>query len=423
MKILWITNSPITFHRGLLDKGFNQGGGWIDAAFEAIKDSSEIKLGLATVYSCHSMLKHNENGIKCYALPNDVRDKLYRFDDNKNIQLWKEVADDFKPDIIQIWGSELSHSLCALKALPNIPAIVYMQGLMAQIYNHGQAGIDSFDYLKHISIRSFIENKGVQAKDKFEFMRVQIEKEIIARAGNVFVENDWCAYNCKAINSECKVFKSLLPINRLFSDYTWSADQIIPHSIFTVAGGYPIKGHHFLYKALSIVKNIFPDVKLYIPGYNPIHDDTGIRKLFPSTFTNYLRYLIKKYELRDNIVYVGKLKASEMAEYMSKCHVFVMPSAIENHSSTLLEAMMVGAPCVTSYVGGISQYVRDGENAFFYRYDEPEMLAAIIVKLFDDINLCQKIGQTALEETRKIRLSVDILKDFSMAYKQLLHEK
>lgn len=420
MRVLWITNGPIAIHRKQLGIGSFQSGGWMDAAFEKIKAFPEVQMGLASVHDCSSLLKHEVDSVKMYAVPNDLKGGLYQYKKNDNLQLWAKIAEDFKPDIIHIWGTEMAHSLCAILAMPDIPTVVYLQGLMAQICNHGHSGIDFPTKLRYTSIRDIIENKGVHANSPFEVKRKAIENEIIKRVGNVILENEWSALNCRVINPECRIFRSLLPINNYFANYDWIYDSCEPHSIFTVAGGYPIKGHHILLKALALVKKYYPDVKLYIPGYNPLNDDTGMRRVFPHGYTKYTRYLIKKNNLADHIVFMGKLSLKEMAEKMSTSSIFVMPSAIENHSSTLIEAMMVGTPCVSSFVGGVSEYLVNGQNGLLYRYDEPETLAGQVMKLFESRELSERIGKNAKESTRKERLSVNVGEDFIHAYREIV---
>ena len=392
----------------------------MDAAFESIKSRPEVEVGFATIFECSSLLFHEAEGVKMYAAPANRKRGLYQYKKEENIALWKQIAEDFQPDILNIWGTEMTHGLCAMAAMPNVPAVVYLQGLMAQIYNHDQAGIDLATKIRFTTIRDIIENKGIHANSPFEKKRVEIERQMISIAKNVLLENDWSAINCKAISPDCRIFRSLLPINKHFADFEWNADEMEPHTIFTVAGGYPIKGHHILLKALAIIKRWYPDVKLYIPGYNPLNDDKGRRKLFTRGYTRYVKNLIKKNNLSNNIFYTGKLSMNEMAQYMSRSNVFVMPSAIENHSSTLIEAMMVGAPCVTSYVGGVADYLRHGENGFMYRFDEPETLAGYVMRLFEDSELAAQVGQNALRGARKDRLKLNIAEDFFNAYTAIL---
>ena len=422
MRVLWITNGPIALHCQQLGIDSFQSGGWMDAAFESIKAFPELQMGLASVHNCSGFLKHEADGVKMYTVPNDLKGGIYQYQKKNNLRLWARIAEDFQPDVIHIWGTEMAHSLCAIMAMPETPTVVYLQGLMAQICNHGYSGIDFITKLRYTSLRDIVENKGVHANSPFERKRMVIEEEVIKKAGNVILENDWAALNCKVINPQCRVFRSFLPINNYFANFDWDYDSCPPHSIFTVAGGYPIKGHHILFKALAFVKKTYPDVKLYIPGYNPLHDDTGMRRLFPHGYTKYTRQLIIKYNLSENIVFLGKLSLKEMAEWMSKSAVFVMPSAIENHSSTLIEAMMVGAPCVSSYVGGVSDYLKNDENGFLYRYDEPETLAGLIMSLFGDRKLSERLGMKAKTETRRVRLSIKVADDFINTY-QIISNK
>lgn len=392
----------------------------MDAAYESIKHRSDVEVGFATIFECSTMLRHESEGVKMYAVPVDRKGGLYQHEKADNIAIWKQIAEDFQPDILHIWGTEMTHGLCAMAAMPGIPVVVYLQGLMAQIYNHGNSGINFVEKLRHTTIRDVIEAKGIHVNSPFEKKRAEIERQMIIKAKNVILENDWSAINCKAILPDCRIFRSLLPINKSFADYEWNADEMEQYTIFTVAGGYPIKGHHILLKALSIIKRWYPDVKLYIPGYNPLNDDKGIRKLLPRGYTCYVKSLIKKYDLSGHIFYTGKLSMKEMATYMSKCNVFVMPSAIENHSSTLIEAMMVGAPCVTSYVGGVADYLRHGENGFMYRFDEPETLAGYVMRLFEDPEMAVRMGRNAMESSRKDRLTLNIAEDFVNAYSEIL---
>lgn len=126
------------------------------------------------------------------------------------------------------------------------------------------------------------------------------------------------------------------------------------HTVMCPAADYPIKGLHMLMKALAIVKQRYPEVKLYIPGTPLKPTDTLKAKLKQSGYARLIATTIRDMGLQDNMIYTGRLTADEMAQKMASVNCFAMTSAIENHSSTLKEAMTVGAPCVASYVGGVS---------------------------------------------------------------------
>jgi glycosyltransferase involved in cell wall biosynthesis len=151
---------------------------------------------------------------------------------------------------------------------------------------------------------------------------------------------------------------------------------------------------HQLIHALRIVKKTFPEIKLYVPG-----DLSGKRSsiLFTLPYVNYLNKTIAEYNLVDNVEFCGKLSSQQMAEKMLSSSAFVMPSAIENHSSTLREAMHLGCPCISALVGGTHEFTQHGENSLTYRYEEFEVLAANIVKVLGDRQLAEKIGARARE--------------------------
>ncbi len=294
---------------------------------------------------------------------------------------------------------------------------------MKELYHHCFDGMTQGDRLCSTTLRSILKGDGYAARKKRFMSQATNEAEIITLSNNVIIESDWCAAHCTAIAPRCKVYKSLLPVNKDFESYQWIAEDMEPHTIFTSAGVNTIKGHHILIKALAIVKKTYPDVKVYEPGENYYYGKSLRRRLMRDSYINYILKLEAKLGLEGNIVRLGRLTPNQMGEQMAKCNVFVMPSVIENHSSTLIEAMMVGAPCVSAYVGGISEYLEDGVNGFFYRSDEPEMLAYRIIELFQNKELCQSISKVAKSRAIDARCSLDLYSDFCRIYSGIVNER
>ncbi len=416
-----MTNQPIAKLRDMLNMPLGQSGGWMETAFEAVKDSSEITLGVATIYM-GTELKHTAaDGHVFFAVPSKQFMGRYDYKDEYNQAQWKKVVDEFQPDVLQIWGTEYTMGLCAQIAAKGIPSVVYMQGLMTMIAKHCLDGIDFRTQFAYTSLYELWKGKCLWMQRKKYRNVAKIEQEILSKAKAAIVESDWCGGICSIISPKIKVFKSDLPINSVFSTYEWDYGKLEKNSIFTVSGGYAVKGHHILFEALSIVKKQFPNVKLYIPGASRLLCKLSYReKIQMSSYDKYLSKQITKYGLQDNIILLGKLTPQEMAEKMSTCHCFVMPSVIENHSSSLIEAMMVGLPTVSSFVGGLNSYYKDGENGFFYRAEETEHLASLIIRYFNDETLCRKISRQGMSDQRSQRLSINLKKDFETIYKSVV---
>ena len=111
--------------------------------------------------------------------------------------------------------------------------------------------------------------------------------------------------------------------------------------------------------------------------------------------------LITKLDLNDNIRKLGRLRRKQMAEHMSNAEVFVQCSTVENHSSTMREAMNVGIPCIVSDVGSASEYILHNETGYLFRCNESEVLAYYIIKLFSDNNLRLRLGKCGRDYIRK----------------------
>lgn len=423
MRVLWITNGPIIAkHREMLGSGPSQSGGWLVAAYDAMRDNNDVTLGVATTYIGETIQEAAEGSQTFYLIPCKKMAHFYNPDLEENISQWKEIISRFKPDIIQVWGSEFPYGTCALKAAPEIPSVIYIQGLMAQIANHGDGQISFSDKVCSTTVSDIVKKTTYWHQQNEYEMRKHNEQKMLELADGVIVENNWSAENYRIMKSDCKVFKSLLPINIIFAEYDWIYENCDKHTLFTTAGPSAIKGHHILFKALAIVKHYYPDVKLRIPGLSYYFENSLSRRLKRQSYHKYLLSIIKKCDLSENITFVGSLSQREMAENMAKCNVFVMPSAIENHSSTLIEAMMVGVPTVASNVGGIEEYYHNEENGLIYRFDEPEVLAAKIMELFANSELAINIGKNAKEQTRNIRMNIDIKDDFESCYNSLLQK-
>ena len=419
MKILWITNIPFGPLNQILGQGNATSGSWLEAAYNSFANQPDLELLIVTVGNVKERLEVKINNSTFYMLPGGFPVNYDCYSD-KNRSDWKKIRNEFRPDIIQVWGTEYTHGYLAIQVMDKVPAVIYMQGLLGQIARYYLGGISDKDLRKSISLRDIIKWDWIKIQQSNFRKGAVYESKMIHLAGNVIVENRWCEVHCKAIYNKCNIFKSKLSIKEVFFKENWTVQKMVPLTIMTNASGYPLKGLHVLLKALSIVASKYPQVKLLIPGEKSPLEKSHFEKLKESGYSKYIRSLIFKLNLKNNISFLGRLNSEEMAEKMSESNVFVLPSSIENHSSTLIEAMIVGVPCISSYVGGVPEYVKNELNGLLYRFEDHEILADCINRVFENQVFAEKIALTGRIEMREARKSINFSEDLLQIYSQIL---
>lgn len=415
MKVLWITNILFSHHREMMGlNGAVAGGSWLYAAYDGSVNDSSIELHIITSSNVNEVKSSSKDGNTFYIIPGgDARGIDVKSD--TNMKQVESLIDTIKPDVAILWGTESHLAYLAVQALKNVPTAVYMQGVIKSIYEHYYDGIP-LKY-RNATIRDLIDSVNQHSTINEFKKQVDIERAILESADAVIVENDWCEDVCKSMNPKLKVFRNMLPIRDVFFQSKWELDKMEPFSIFTNAGGYPIKGHHILFKALCLVKKQYPNFKCYIPGeqlsiYNSVKRRTG--------YTKMLEDLIVEGNLEDNIVYTGYISSEQMVDHLRRCNVYVMPSVMENHSSSLIEAMIVGAPCVSSLVGGVADLVKHGDNALLYNSTDAENLAGCIIRILGNTTLAKRLGSSAesISESRKLDFGNNMLDIYKTIYRQ-----
>ena len=124
---------------------------------------------------------------------------------------------------------------------------------------------------------------------------------------------------------------------------------------------------------------------------------------------------MSKLGLTDKIQFLGPLNAEGMKDALLSSNVFVCPSSIENSSNSLAEAQMLGVPSVVSYVGGLPDMISCDSNCRLYRFDDVEMLAYQITKVFENAG----DGSIQQAEARKRHNRMDIAEELTSIYKDV----
>ncbi len=103
--------------------------------------------------------------------------------------------------------------------------------------------------------------------------------------------------------------------------------------------------------------------------------------------------------IADTIRFLGERR--DVASRLASASMFVLPSLTEGISLTLLEAMARGLPVVATRVGGNPEVVIDGDTGFLVPPQNPESLAAAIVRVHQDPVLGRELGRRGRQRVEK----------------------
>ena len=132
------------------------------------------------------------------------------------------------------------------------------------------------------------------------------------------------------------------------------------------------KDQKLLIDAMAQVHKLHPEVTCHIYGEGHLHEA--------------LQAQIDTLGLTDVITLEGNVQ--DIHARLANCGVFALTSDFEGLSNALIEAMMVGLPCITTDYPGAKELIQDGQNGLVVPMHDAEALAAAIVKLIENNDGC-----------------------------------
>jgi len=170
----------------------------------------------------------------------------------------------------------------------------------------------------------------------------------------------------------------------------WSAHPSVkkPASPLVVTVGQlrHVKGHDLLIAAWPAVLASVSNARLQIIGDGPARKE--------------LERLAADLEVAPTVEFAGQLRPADVRDALHRATAFCLPSRSEAMPLALLEAMAAGVPSVATRVGGVPQ-VLQARSGLVVEPDNPEALAAAIIRLLQDRSLADRLGRAAQERARR----------------------
>ena len=378
MKILIVVGFVVPKAAELIGEPKVPYGGWVTSLIDGLKLISDIDIAVAMKSYQKKLIKNEHEGITYYFLPSSKFNKIDVYETD-----CVKVLEDFKPTLIHAEGAEVFITYRFFSNYSGIK-IISIKGIFSDIQKYEDGNITSINYKFLLyKIFTFYSKKFRYQKRKlFEQKSYLLANYVIGRT----LYDKSHSFN---FNRELSYFHINESLRNVFYLNQWNFEKCEKYSIFIGNGSLARKGSHIAIEALRIIIKTYPNTKLYIVNgkQNSLKD-----KL---TYKGFINYLIRKYHLENNVVNLGALNENEMTKLMLKCHVYLLPSFVENSSNTLGEAMIMGMPCVVSYCGGVSSLAEDENEVLFYRPTDEIMLSYQILRIFSNEIDIIKLGKAA----------------------------
>ena len=207
--------------------------------------------------------------------------------------------------------------------------------------------------------------------------------------------------SCKAYASS---FKTVFQTERARSFYSKKIQQngvVIPnpvnvdqernsnpkHKIVSVGRLEIQKNRRLLIDAFSDVYKKHPEYTLDIYGEGSQEEE--------------LKQLIVELGLTSAVILHGNV--NDVHRQIADAEMFVLSSDYEGLSNALLEAMMMGLPCITTDCAGAAEAVEDGVDGIIIPIRDRKKMAEAMEELISDASLRNQFSKKAVEHSKRFK--------------------
>ena len=108
-----------------------------------------------------------------------------------------------------------------------------------------------------------------------------------------------------------------------------------------------------------------------------------------------LEHIARGLDVSERVIFVGHVDHTDLPAYLHASDIFVRPSLIEGLGNAFLEAMAAGIPIIGTPVGGIPDFLTDGETGIFCAVQNPRSVADAVLRYLHDPTLVSRVTENA----------------------------
>lgn len=387
MKILWLSNRSFT------TEASKETASWLQPMGEALVLSGKVNLVNVTIGNVKKAELYHINGLVQWVIP---RYKVFNWGQEASIQLCEcvsNIIESEKPDLIHIWGTEWFWASIYKQGYIRKKAILDVQGLLYTIPNFFYGGLSFRERIKTIHAKEVIlpwrmlayKKRVIEIQGKSEFANIKTFP-------NIAYQSEWTKNHVQFVNPSARLFATKLMLREAFfksSPWHYHSNIDSPVLFSFCSSAEPYKGMHVMIKIAEVLKNKYSKLRIRLAG------NLCVGKILKDGYSIFLKKLIKKSGLEENVTFLGPLDANQLVNELQNANACVVTSFVETYCLAFAESMMVGCPTVCSFAGAMPELAEHGKEAFFYSPTDYVQAASYVDKIIEDPELAAKLSYNA----------------------------
>lgn len=138
---------------------------------------------------------------------------------------------------------------------------------------------------------------------------------------------------------------------------------------------------------IKSLKSLPEDIKLVILGKGELERN--------------LKLVVGNLGLEYRVVFRGFVPNNELPKYLKAGDIFIRPSLSEGMGNSFIEAMAANLPVIATPVGGIPDFLKDGETGLFCKVNDPKSIADEVTEYVNNPELTEKIIENARQMVKE----------------------
>lgn len=411
MRVLWFSITPALYNGQKASAGT-----WIESLLDILKDEQSLELGIAFCTTEKKAKNSMMGNISYYPM---YRGKAYtkfldkmttRFEDKQIVAQSLNVINDFKPDLIHIFGSEWCFGL--IKEHTDIPIVIHMQGSWPSY--RLAVGTRRAYFAKEL-LRMWYNPfylLGRRLAQHKSTLRAKREEHILSINENYMGRTKWDKALINLFAPKAKYYhceEALRPDFRNSSSWQMKDTKKRKIRLVSVGSNSTLKGYTLALQTASILK------KFTNLGFEWTIIGPSVKFLKQFEFESNLKFADNNFNLK------GRCSSEDINKILLDSDIYVHTACIDNSPNAICEAQYLGMPIITTGVGGIISLFDDNyPSEYFVSSNDPYYLASMIWKLSGDVPTMEQMSHLNSNIARKRHAPEHIRKELMVIYNDLI---